>query len=51
MKILVKNGRLIDPASGLDQIGDLAIACIDLLWLLLFIAAYFKTPLQQDSVA
>ena len=23
--------------------GDLAIACIDLLWLLLFIAAYFKT--------
>nr|WP_316640743.1 dihydroorotase [uncultured Roseateles sp.] len=26
MKILIKNGRLIDPASGLDQIGDLAIA-------------------------
>ncbi len=26
MKILIKNGRLIDPASGLDQTGDLAIA-------------------------
>lgn len=26
MKILIKNGRLIDPASGLDQVGDLAIA-------------------------
>jgi dihydroorotase len=26
MKILIKNGRLIDPASGLDQQGDLAIA-------------------------
>ena len=26
MKILIKNGRIIDPASGLDQIGDLAIA-------------------------
>ena len=26
MKILIKNGRLIDPASGLDKIGDLAIA-------------------------
>ena len=26
MKILIKNGRLIDPASGLDCIGDLAIA-------------------------
>jgi dihydroorotase len=26
MKILIKNGRLIDPASGLDRIGDLAIA-------------------------
>ena len=25
MKILIKNGRLIDPASGLDRIGDLAI--------------------------
>ncbi|HEY4083371.1 MAG TPA: dihydroorotase [Burkholderiaceae bacterium] len=25
-KILIKNGRIIDPASGLDQIGDLAIA-------------------------
>jgi dihydroorotase len=26
MKLLIKNGRLIDPASGLDQTGDLAIA-------------------------
>jgi len=26
MKILIKNGRLVDPASGLDQIGDLAIS-------------------------
>ncbi|OYU26098.1 MAG: dihydroorotase [Burkholderiales bacterium PBB2] len=26
MKILIKGGRLIDPASGLDRIGDLAIA-------------------------
>ncbi|MET0517416.1 MAG: dihydroorotase [Burkholderiaceae bacterium] len=26
MKILIKNGRLIDPASNLDRIGDLAIA-------------------------
>lgn len=26
MKILIKNGRLVDPASGLDQVGDLAIA-------------------------
>ncbi len=26
MKILIKNGRLIDPASGLDKGGDLAIA-------------------------
>ncbi|MFT7723318.1 MAG: dihydroorotase [Roseateles sp.] len=26
MKILIKNGRLIDPASGLDRVGDLAIA-------------------------
>ncbi len=25
MKILIRNGRLVDPASGLDQIGDLAI--------------------------
>ncbi len=25
MKILIKNGRLVDPASGLDQVGDLAI--------------------------
>ncbi|MDE2401408.1 MAG: dihydroorotase [Burkholderiales bacterium] len=25
MKILIQNGRLLDPASGLDQIGDLAI--------------------------
>ncbi len=26
MKLLVKGGRLIDPASGLDRLGDLAIA-------------------------
>ena len=26
MKILIKNGRVIDPASGFDQVGDLAIA-------------------------
>jgi len=26
MKILIKGGRLIDPASGLDRIGDVAIA-------------------------
>ncbi|WP_428505425.1 dihydroorotase [Roseateles sp.] len=26
MKILIKGGRLIDPTSGLDRIGDLAIA-------------------------
>lgn len=26
MKILIKNGRLVDPASGLDKQGDLAIA-------------------------
>ncbi len=26
MKILIKNGRVIDPASGLDQVGDVAIA-------------------------
>ena len=26
MKILIQGGRLIDPASGLDQVGDLAIA-------------------------
>lgn len=26
MKLLIKNGRLIDPANGLDRIGDLAIA-------------------------
>src|SRR6187455_586779 len=26
MKRLIKGGRLIDPASGLDRIGDLAIA-------------------------
>lgn len=26
MKILIKNGRLIDPASHLDRVGDLAIA-------------------------
>ena len=26
MKLLIKNGRIIDPASGFDQVGDLAIA-------------------------
>ena len=26
MKLLIKNGRLIDPASGLDVVGDVAIA-------------------------
>ena len=26
MKILIKNGRIMDPASGLDRVGDLAIA-------------------------
>ncbi|SFC02816.1 dihydroorotase [Polaromonas sp. OV174] len=26
MKILIKNGRVIDPATGFDQIGDVAIA-------------------------
>jgi dihydroorotase len=26
MKILIRNGRLLDPASGLDRPGDLAIA-------------------------
>ncbi len=26
MKILIKNGRMIDPASNLDEIGDLALA-------------------------
>ena len=26
MKILIQNGRLLDPASGLDKVGDLAIA-------------------------
>ena len=26
MRILIKNGRLIDPASGRDEVGDLAIA-------------------------
>ncbi|MEY4765677.1 MAG: hypothetical protein RI907_2350 [Pseudomonadota bacterium] len=25
MKILIRNGRLVDPASGFDQVGDLAI--------------------------
>ncbi|TXI72728.1 MAG: dihydroorotase, partial [Limnohabitans sp.] len=25
MKILIQQGRLVDPASGLDQVGDLAI--------------------------
>ena len=26
MKILIQNGRVIDPASGFDQMADLAIA-------------------------
>ncbi|WP_309679365.1 dihydroorotase [Polaromonas sp.] len=26
MKLLIKNGRVIDPASGLDEVGDVAIA-------------------------
>jgi dihydroorotase len=26
MKLLIRGGRLIDPASGLDRVGDLAIA-------------------------
>ena len=26
MKILIKNGRVINPASGFDQVADLAIA-------------------------
>ncbi len=26
MKILVRNGRIVDPASGRDEVGDLAIA-------------------------
>ena len=26
MKILIRNGRLIDPASGRDEVGDVAIA-------------------------
>jgi dihydroorotase len=26
MKLLIKNGRLLDPASGLDRVGDLAVA-------------------------
>ena len=26
MKLLIKNGRIIDPATGFDQVGDLAIA-------------------------
>ena len=26
MKIVIKNGRVIDPASGLDAVGDVAIA-------------------------
>ena len=26
MKLLIKNGRIIDPASGFDQVGDLAVA-------------------------
>ncbi|MEO7401640.1 MAG: dihydroorotase [Polaromonas sp.] len=26
MKLLIKNGRVIDPATGFDQIGDVAVA-------------------------
>ena len=26
MKLLITNGRLVDPASGRDETGDLAIA-------------------------
>ena len=26
LKILIQNGRLIDPASGLDQVGGVAVA-------------------------
>ena len=26
MKILIRNGRVIDPASGRDEVGDIAIA-------------------------
>ncbi len=26
MKLLIKNGRVIDPATGFDQVGDVAIA-------------------------
>ena len=26
MKLLIKNGRVIDPGSGFDQVGDLAVA-------------------------
>ena len=26
MKLLIKNGRIMDPATGLDQVGDVAIA-------------------------
>ena len=26
MKLLIKNGRVIDPASKFDQVGDVAIA-------------------------
>jgi dihydroorotase len=26
MKILIRNGRVIDPASGRDEVADVAIA-------------------------
>ena len=26
MKLLIKNGRVVDPATGFDQVGDVAIA-------------------------
>ena len=26
MKLLIKNGRVMDPATGFDEVGDVAIA-------------------------
>ncbi len=26
MKILIRQGRIIDPASGLDRVGDVSVA-------------------------
>ena len=28
MKMLIKNGQVIDPASGFDEVSDLAIAAV-----------------------